>query len=121
MKFKKAKYLFSFVFIFIIISLPLLTQAQTQLNNPLTGQPEGNLEGAVKNVINGALGISGVLALIAFIYGGITWMISGGDSAKVQKGKNMMIWAVWGVVIIFSSYAIEWETILGIDGKLNFS
>ncbi len=105
MKLKKAKHLVSLVFVFAIMSLPLLTQA-VQLNNPLTGQPTGNLEEAVKNVITAALGVSGVLALIAFIYGGITWMISSGDSAKVQKGKNMMIWAVWGIVIIFSSYAI---------------
>lgn len=106
MKFKKAKYLASFLFLITLMSLPILSSAQTALNNPLTGQASGNLEDAVKNVISGALGISGVLALIAFIYGGIVWMTSGGDSSKVQKGKNMMIWAVWGIVIIFSAYAI---------------
>lgn len=103
MKLNQAKYLVSLVFILTIMSLPLLSRAATLIN------PLGDgvtLEGAVKNVITAALGVSGVLALIAFIYGGITWMISGGDSAKVQKGKNMMIWAVWGIVIIFSSYAI---------------
>lgn len=103
MKLKQAKYLISFVFLLSIMALPVLIQA-AELKNPLG---EGTtFESVIQNVISAALGLSGVLALIAFIYGGITWMTSGGDSSKVQKGKNMMIWAVWGIVIIFSSYAI---------------
>ncbi|NCN07917.1 hypothetical protein GW933_04535 [Candidatus Falkowbacteria bacterium] len=105
MKSQKVKYIISFVFALSIMSLPFLIQAQ-ELKNPLTGTTGGNLEDAVKNVVNGALGVSGVLALVAFIFGGITWMISGGDSSKIQKGKNMMIWAVLGILIIFSSYVI---------------
>lgn len=105
-KLKPAFYLASLFLFLLVLFLPLLTQAATELTNPLTGGTTGNLEDVVKNAITGALGLSGVLALIAFIYGGITWMTSGGESAKVQKGRNMMVWAVWGLVIIFSSYAI---------------
>ncbi|MDO8668976.1 MAG: pilin [Candidatus Buchananbacteria bacterium] len=103
MKFNKVKHLLSLICLLTILAVPVLTQA-LPLDNPLG--PGVTFEKAVSNVINAALGVSGVLALIAFIYGGVTWMISGGDTSKIQKGRAMMTWAVWGIVIIFSSYAI---------------
>ncbi len=60
----------------------------------------------INNIITALLGLTGVLALIAFIYGGVLWMISFGDPGKVEKGKKMMIWAVIGLVVVFSSYAV---------------
>ncbi len=75
-----------------------------ELSNPLNN--EGSLEKTVNNIITSVLGITGVLALLAFIYGGVLWMISYGDTAKIQKGRTTMIWAVAGLLIIFSAYAI---------------
>ena len=52
-----------------ILSLALLTPFAVQavaLENPLKGSG-GTLEGAIKNVTTAAIGLSGVLALIAFI------------------------------------------------------
>ncbi len=60
----------------------------------------------IKNIIQGALGIVGSLALIMFIYGGFTWMFAAGNSDAVVKGRNILIWAAIGLVIIFSSYAL---------------
>ena len=105
MKLPINKYLISLVFACLVLAAPFLVLA-VEFTNPITGAAGGSFENAVKNVITAALGISGVLALIAFIYGGITWMISYGDPGKIAKGKTMMIWAVWGIVIIFASYAI---------------
>ena len=72
------------------------------LDNPLGA----SFEAIVKGVITAALGLTGVLALLAFIYGGLIWMISGGDSSKVKKGKDAMMWAVFGIIVIFASYAV---------------
>jgi len=74
-----------------------------QLKNPLGDVTYQDVAG---KIVQTALGMSGVLALIAFIWGGISWMTSGGDTSKIKKGKDMMIWAVAGIVIIFGSYAI---------------
>ena len=57
-------------------------------------------------VINGVLGLVGSLALVMFIYGGLTWMLAGGAREKVQKGKDILIWATIGLIVIFASYAI---------------
>jgi hypothetical protein len=58
-------------------------------------------------LITTALGISGVLALLAFIYGGILWMVPFGDqTGNIRKGKQMMVWAILGLVVIFGSNAV---------------
>ncbi|OGY44030.1 MAG: hypothetical protein A3B89_04390 [Candidatus Buchananbacteria bacterium RIFCSPHIGHO2_02_FULL_40_13] len=106
MKLKINKPLISLALLLFILTPIFVLAADVELPNPLTGKTEGNFEEVIKNVTTATLGISGVLALVAFIYGGITWMTSSGDTAKITKGKNMMIWAVWGIVIIFASYAI---------------
>ena len=64
--------------------------SSVELQNPL----DASLEEVVNNVVGYALGITGVLALISFVWGGIIWMMSYGDAAKVDKGKKMMLWAV---------------------------
>ena len=74
------------------------------LQNPLG--VGANPQSIIIAIIQYALGLSGVLALIAFIYGGIWWLVSLGDSNKVTKGKEIMKWAVIGLLVIFSSFAI---------------
>ena len=85
--------------------------AYKPLINPITGKTYSGdsyalVTGVVNNVIKATLGLSGVFALIAFIWGGITWMTSYGDPAKVTKGRTMMTWAVIGLIVIFGSFAI---------------
>ncbi len=87
-----------------ILPVVVLAQEPTQLLNPL-GEA-ASIETVVKNATTAALGLTGVLALVAFVYGGLTWMMSYGDSSKIKKGKEMMIWAVLGLFFVFSSYAI---------------
>ena len=55
---------------------------------------------------NAIMGIVGSLALAMFIYGGFTWMTAAGASERVQKGKDILIWATVGLIVIFSSYAL---------------
>jgi len=81
------------------------------------------------NVAKWILGIVGSLALLMFVYGGITLMISGGNSEKVTQGRQIIIGAVVGLAIVFASYMIitfalkalgieaDWATPMGIWGK----
>jgi len=52
------------------------------------------------------LGLVGSLSLLAFVYGGVLFLISGGSSERVTKGKQAITGAVVGLVIVFTSYAI---------------
>lgn len=91
----------------LVVGLPQIANvsaADVQLDNPLGAGT--NIDTLIRNFIMSVLGLSGVLALVAFIFGGIYWLISMGDTNKITKGKNIMIWAIMGLVVIFGSYAI---------------
>jgi len=86
----------------LAVSLPA---AAIQIPNPL-GTNIRSPEDLITNVIKTILGVTGSVALIMFVWGGFLWMTSAGNSDKVQKGKNVFIWATAGLIIIFASYAI---------------
>ncbi|MDP3998188.1 MAG: pilin [bacterium] len=77
-----------------------------QLCNPLGNTTGTSIPTLLGKIISSVLGVVGSLALVMFIYGGITWMISAGNQEQVTKGKNILIWATIGIVIIFTSYAL---------------
>lgn len=52
------------------------------------------------------LQIAGVLALIAFVWSGYTYLLSGGDTAKAEKGRKGIVWAVTGIILIIFAYTI---------------
>ena len=77
------------------------------LNNPLTGDTSSvSPQTLIGRIINAVLGIVGSLALAMFIYGGFTWMTAAGSPEKIEKGKEILIWATIGLIVIFTSYAL---------------
>jgi len=52
------------------------------------------------------LGIVGSLALLMFVYGGFMFLISSGSSDKISKAKAIIVAAMVGLIIVFSSYLI---------------
>ena len=108
---KKIFVIFLF-YILLVLIIPNIVLAVTQcptgqvcLDNPL-GESNPNPQALIGKIINAVLGIVGSLALAMFIYGGFTWMLAGGNSEAVTKGKNILVWATMGLVVIFTSYAL---------------
>ncbi|MBI2633183.1 MAG: hypothetical protein HYW78_02210 [Parcubacteria group bacterium] len=60
----------------------------------------------VTNIVSEVIKYIGVLALLMFIYGGILWMTSGGSQDKIKKGKQVIIWAIFGLGLVLLSYSI---------------
>lgn len=87
--------------------------AAPKLANPLKANTPQELIG---QVIDAILGIVGSLALLMFVFGGLTWMTSSGNAEKVAKGKNIIVWAAIGLVIVFFAYGITRVLIIGIRG-----
>lgn len=75
------------------------------LPNPL-GTGNVDPRAIIGNIIKAILGIVGSLALAVFIFGGFTWVTSGGNEEKIKKGKDMIVWASLGLAVIFASYAL---------------
>lgn len=69
------------------------------------------------NIARWILGIVGSLSLVMFIYGGFMFLISAGSSESVTKAKQIIVAAVIGLAIVFSSYLIIKFTLdsMGID------
>ena len=120
-----------FIFSFLILTVSVVSAAtQTnpqpatpvsgdavQLTNPLTGNKNSDsIPVLLGKIISYAMGIIGSLALFMFIYGGITWMLSGGNAEQVTKGKNIVIWAALGIALIFMAYALVRFVISAIGG-----
>lgn len=51
------------------------------------------------------LGISGSVILLIFFYGGMLWMTARGKSEVITRGKDAMVGAVIGLIIILGAYA----------------
>lgn len=60
----------------------------------------------VKTVVNTLLFLTGGVAVLAIIVGGIQFATSQGNSATVAKAKNTILYAVIGLVVAFLAYAI---------------
>ncbi len=73
------------------------------LSNPLGTTDFRVLAGRAIRIVTG---ISGSIGLLMFIWGGFTWLTSGGNPDKIKKGKQVFITAALGLVIIFGSYAL---------------
>jgi hypothetical protein len=81
--------------------------------DPATNKPLNDCECKLNDFVsvgiafaNILLGLTGSLALGAFIYGGVVLLISGGSSEQVTKAKSIFIGAVIGLVVVFASWTI---------------
>ena len=76
-----------------------------ELDNPLAGN-ETSIPNLIARVIKIILGLIGVASLIMFIYAGFMWLTAQGNMEKIKKGRDTMLYAVIGLVIVFSSYIV---------------
>lgn len=70
----------------------------------------------IGNVIKAVLGIIGAFALFMFVYGGILMLTSAGNQEKIKKGKDVLIWAIIGLMVILGSYVLVSFVITGLKG-----
>lgn len=77
--------------------------------DPVKGMPSGGIETAAKVIRWGItvlfIGIT-LTSLIFFILGGIQWIISSGDKAKIEAARKRLVYSLIGLVVVFLSYFI---------------
>lgn len=89
------------------------TDPSCGLPNPL-GETDPSI--IIGRVIQGILGVVGSIALVMFIYGGFTWMTASGNTEKVTKGKDIILWSILGLIVIFTSFALVTFVIKTVSG-----
>ena len=72
----------------------------------LTTLNSDNLGGIVSGAISMLLVVAILVSLFYLVFGGIKWVTSGGDKAKVESARNHIIAAIIGLVIAFLSFFI---------------
>ena len=91
-------------------ALPLVAAAQTlDLGidyGTSTGLGTKDIRTTVADIINVALGLLGIVAVVIVLAGGFTWMTAAGNEEKVDKAKKMIFAGIIGLAIILSAYAI---------------
>ena len=77
--------------------------------NPAIGMPEGGIN-VVRTIIQWGITVlfvtATVLALIFLIWGGIQWITSSGDKAKIEGARKRIIFSIIGLVLVFLSFMI---------------
>ena len=101
--------------ILFVLSVPVIASAAPSsiINNGTdsSAYATGNYSlNAILSIVIGAsrwiLGIVGSLALVMFIYGGFMFLISAGSSEKIGQARKIIIAAVIGLIIVFTSFLI---------------
>lgn len=119
---KKLKYLFLTLGILLGVTATILvpvatTSAKTAFdaacNNKRTNDSTvcANKDGDkiadfVRKIINVLVYLSGSIAVIMIIVGGIRYMTSNGDASKTASAKNTILYSVVGLVVVVMAYAI---------------
>ncbi len=73
---------------------------------------ESSIRQLALRIVNYFLTFLGLIAVIMVIYGGITYVIAGGEEEKIGEAKKIIMYALVGLVIILLSFALV-NTVLG--------
>lgn len=53
----------------------------------------------LENFLTWALGIFGIIAVLAFVISGIMYLTAAGNTTQIEKAKTAMKWSIVGIVI----------------------
>ena len=106
-----------------IIALPILfptsvfakdacdTTLSPELSKAFGCEPTqaNQLPTTIAGIVQGVIGVCGIVAVVFMIIGGVDIMTSSGDANKVKKGKDTIIYAAIGIVICALAFAaVNW-------------
>lgn len=73
-------------------------------------------DGVFTQITNTILYVVGIISVVMLIWGGLRYVISGGDSKKVTDAKNTIMYAIIGLIIAILAFAIVNFVINAIGG-----
>ncbi|MCL1839671.1 pilin [Candidatus Saccharibacteria bacterium] len=87
-----------------------------------TAKPDGvpteliGPDGVFTEITNTILFVVGIISIVMLIWGGLRYILSGGDSKKVTDAKNTILYAIIGLIVALLAYAIVNFVINAIGG-----
>jgi len=115
----KKIYIFPVIIFFILFINFAQAQLSTDVKQEMDMQDQAftrgagydirsNLGSTLRVVIEGFLGLLGVIFIILIIIAGYNWMTAAGDEQKVTKAKDTIQRAIIGLIIILAAYSITY-------------
>lgn len=91
----------------VVAASPALSEAcQHNPEAAICKEPDRNLSSVVISGINLVLYLIGIVAVIVIIYAGFQYVASAGDSGKVAAAKSTIVYAVIGLIVAMSAWAV---------------
>jgi hypothetical protein len=81
----------------------------------VSGLPKGEISDVIIRIVQYVLGLVGVVLFAMLIYGGFMYMTSAGNEEQIKKAKNVLTYAIIGIVIIAMAFLIT-QFIIGALG-----
>lgn len=78
---------------------------RTQSSGVLTGA-SNSFADVVGAAMSGVMTVAFVLVLFYLLWGGIEWITAGGDSSKIQKGRDRIVQSIIGLIVLASTVAM---------------
>ncbi len=80
--------------------------SQPRVATPPTQGLPTNLGQLISQIFTWSLGILGIAVFVVFFYSGFLWLTAAGNTAKIGDAKSHMTNAVFGAILLLSSYLI---------------
>ncbi len=109
-------------FLTLLLALPLVTLGvnsppggKNKIDNPLKND---DLFAFINSIIDAALKIGAVVAVLAIIFAGFMFVTAQGDEEKIKTAKRILLYAAIGIVILLGARVISdviINTVKGVD------
>lgn len=98
----------------LTVALPAFAEEKTSVDvcpkgstfEALCGIKASNFGKIIGNTFSLLLAIAVIIAVFFLIWGGIKWILSGGDKAGVEAARNTIIAAIIGLVVTFLAFFV---------------
>ena len=91
----------------------IITQFAINTNNAVNyanvnkvGDKKDSLIPAITNILNAVIGVLGLVCVVVMLIGGVNYMTSSGDTGKVQKAKDTILYGLIGLIVCVLSFAL---------------
>lgn len=108
----KIIYFIPFLILWSVLMGPLLLTANgapfpqnPTVTVPTQGLPT-DLGQLIQQIFTWSLGLLGIAVFVMFFYAGLLWLTAAGNTANVGEAKSRMTNAVFGAILLLSSYLI---------------
>ncbi|MBR5621450.1 hypothetical protein IKW75_03170 [Candidatus Saccharibacteria bacterium] len=88
--------------------LAIIANAQSDINDKINDLPNsgGVSASTLTNILFWVYGLAGLTAVAVIVYGGIKYVMSQGEPAKMKQASQILAYAVIGLIVVLLAGAI---------------